>query len=65
MTPKAKKEILQHLEDVQKDIKAAIYAIKSDHPLAALFNTNLAVAEAERARTIFRRERSRAKSTLS
>ena len=53
MHPATKRNLLLHLQSVQKDIKAAIASLKSDHPLAAMANTNLAVADAKRAQDAF------------
>lgn len=53
MHPVTKRNLLLHLQSVQKDIKAAIFALKDDKPLAAMFNTNLAVADAKRAQDAF------------
>lgn len=49
MHPVTKRNLLLHLQSVQKDIKAAIASLKSDRPLAAMASTNLAVVDAKSA----------------
>ena len=53
MHPVTKRNLLLHLQFVQKDINAAITALKDDIPIAAMFFTNLAVADANRAHDAF------------